>query len=104
MNLNRITWRFLVKELEKTGKPSEVKAFLNPLRQVAKKIVGDESTEMLVEDCAIQLFLFFLDKDEISMKDVGKLKKISGKIDLSFAKEILKVVMFIHERCNNSYS
>ena len=84
----RVTWSSLAKYFEKKDK-----VLLNSLRQLAKKIVGDESSGKLVDECAIELFLFFLDKDGIliSMKEVKELQKNYGAVDLSLAKEISKV-------------
>ena len=94
MNLLRITWSFLARQLEKKNKPGEVKVLLNSLRLVAKKLVGDESSGQIVEECALQLFLFFIGKDlsVISPKDVNELKKNYGAVDSSLAKEISKVI------------
>ena len=63
------------------------------MKQLSKKIVGDESSAKLIEECALELFLFFLEKDStlISAKDVNEMKRNYGAIDLPLAKEIAKV-------------
>ena len=82
----------MVKQLEKYSKnSSEVRTLLNPLSQIAKKVVGDESSGQLLEECAIWLLLFFLDKENVGPKDVTHLKANFGNADLALAKNILKV-------------
>jgi hypothetical protein len=46
-----------------------------------------------VEECAVFLFLQFVDIQEVSLRDVNALKKQFGKGDLSLAKKIQKVVV-----------
>lgn len=85
----RVTWMRLVTQLEKSGKKSaEIRALLNPLRQVAVKVVGDESGTHIVDECAISLLLYFLDKEVIpkTLPSLG-----FDRVDPSVAKEALKV-------------
>ena len=45
-----------------------------------------------MEECAVFLFLQFVDVQEVSLRDVNVLKKQFGKSDLSLAKKIQKVI------------
>ena len=75
----------LVGELEKSGKnTADIRALLNPLRQVADKVVGDESGAQLVEDCAICLLLHFLEMEDVTSKNLTSLG--FGTIDLSLGR------------------
>lgn len=88
----RITWSALVKEFEKVFKnTSEIRTLLNPLCQVAKKLAGDEHSEEVVEECAVWLLCFFLEKEDVCTKDVVHLKTSFCSIDLPLAKEVHKV-------------
>ena len=83
----------MVKELEKFLKsPTDARTILNPLFQLAKKLVGDETSGQVIEECAIWLLIFFLDKHDVSHKDVAQLKASLPSIDMSTSKEILKVI------------
>nr|CAH0109762.1 unnamed protein product [Daphnia galeata] len=88
---NKITWISLVGKLEKSGKnTADIRTLLNPLRQVAQKVVGDECGSQVVEDCAIGLLLYFLEKEDVTSKNLSSLG--FGIIDLSLGKEALKNV------------
>ena len=81
----------MVGELEKSGKNSgDIRALLNPLRQVAHKVIGDECGAQVVEGCAISLLLYFLEKEDVTSKNLSSLG--FGIIDLSLGKEALKVL------------
>lgn len=93
MLFHRITWISLVGKLEKSGKnTADIRTLLNPLRQVAQKVVGDECGSQVVEDCAIGLLLYFLEKEDVTSKNLSSLG--FGIIDLSLGKEALKVRFF----------
>ena len=62
---------------------------LNPLRQLANKVVGGECGPQLVENCAICLLLHFLDKEDVNLKSLSSLG--FGTVDASLGKEALKV-------------
>ena len=46
-----------------------------------------------MEECAVFLFLQFVEIQEVTLRDVNALKKQFGKGDLSLAKKIQKVIV-----------
>ena len=86
-----MSWSELVVRLEKLKK--ENRALINSLRQSAKSLIGDESSIQAVEECAVFLFLQFVEIQEVTLRDVNALKKQFGKGDLSLAKKIQKVIV-----------
>lgn len=89
----RCSWANLTRKLENSGRnPTEIRTLLNPLRQLAARIVGDESGSHVIEDCALCLLLYFLDKEDVTSKDLSCLG--FGIVDLSIAKEVLKAILY----------
>ena len=67
------------------------RAKLNSLRMAAKGLIGDESPGPVIEEGAVQLFLFFVDIGQLSQADVTRLKGSFANVDLASAKKIHQV-------------